>query len=69
MKGSLILDKNGLNTSRKLEINKMTCAFFFESKRMRKAMGQDFYINDSRYIAHQKTVCAFRARTTKPMVW
>ena len=60
----LNLDKNGLNTSRKLEINRMTCAFFFESKRMRKAMGRNFYINDSRYIAHQKTVRAFRASTT-----
>jgi len=38
----LNLDKNGLNTSRKLEINRMTCAFFFESKGMRKAMGQTF---------------------------
>jgi hypothetical protein len=42
----------------------MTCAFFFESKRMRKAMGRNFYINDSRFIAHQKTVRAFRASTT-----
>ena len=60
------LDKNSLNLnkSRKLEINRMTCAFFFESKRMPRAMGQFFYINDSRYIAHQKTVHAFRASTT-----
>jgi len=60
----LNLDKNGLNTSRKLEINRMTCAFFFESKRMRKSMGRDFHINDSRFIAHQKTVRAFRVSTT-----
>ena len=60
----LNLDKNGLNTSTKLEINRMTCAFFFESKRVRKSMGRDFHINDSRFIAHQKTVRAFRVSTT-----
>ena len=64
MKANLILDKNGLNTSRKLEINRMTCASFFESKCMRKAMGWDFYINNSKYIAHQKAVRAFRASAT-----
>ena len=35
----LNLDKKGLNTSRKLEINRMTCAFFFKSKCMCRAMG------------------------------